>query len=143
MTEKYNRFISVLDDEMVYITDKKGLKTLDDFIEEVKKEYLEDYNESEVKERHDEIIEVATDRYDDYLYSNCMSGFEIEDTLNRLYDENRELKRDYDTLKRQDNARKMYQRDLEHKLDSLTGLWVTDKDVSDEDKEMYHMWRLK
>lgn len=149
MTEKYKRFTSVLDDELVYIVDKENLKELDDFIKEVTNEYLEDYSNEEIKERMQEIEDLARDRYDDYLYENSLPGFEILDLLNNFYTENQRLKNDFDTLKRQDNARKEYNKELIHKLhglihklDSLNGLWVTDQNVSEADKKKYHMWRL-
>ena len=34
-------------------------------------------------------------------------------------------------------------KELTHQLDSLSGLWVTDQPVTDDDKNKYHMWRLK
>jgi hypothetical protein len=142
MTEKYKRFTSVLDDELMYIVDKEDLKELDDFIKEVTTEYLEDYSEEEIKERMQEIEDLAHDRYDDYLYENSLPGFEILDLLNNFYTENQRLKNDLDTLKRQDTARKGYNKKLMHKLDSLSGLWVTDQQVSENDKKKYHMWRL-
>lgn len=60
----------------------------------------------------------------------------IIEKLNELNDEN-------ETLKLQDNDRKGYNKKLMHKLDSLSGLWVTDQQVSENDKKKYHMWRLE
>lgn len=100
---KYQRFESLLDDEMVYIADKKNLKQLDDFIEEVTNEYRQDYSEEETKERFDEIEEIAVDRYDDYLYENSLTGNEILELLNNLYDENIDLKKENQKLREYKN----------------------------------------
>ena len=96
---KYQRFESLLDDEMVYIADKKDLKELDDFIKEVTNEYRQDYSEEETKERFDEIEEIAVDRYDDYLYENSLTGAEILNLLNSLYGENIDLKEENQKLR--------------------------------------------
>ena len=96
---KYQRFESLLDDEMMYIADKKDLKELDDFIKEVTNEYHQDYSEDEVKERFDEIEEIAVDRYDDYLYENSLTGNEILELLNNLHDENIDLKEENQKLR--------------------------------------------
>ena len=83
MTE---RFMKLFEDEVYYIVDTEGLKTLQDFIDETTREYInEGYS-------YDIIKEVAQEEYNEYLYQHSMSATENVDTLNGLYNENKELK---------------------------------------------------
>lgn len=79
------RYISIVLDELYYTIDTKGLKTLQDFINEIKEEYKEEnYNE-------DYITELANDEYNDYLYEHSLSGSEVETLLNTYEQKTREL----------------------------------------------------
>jgi len=76
MTE---RFKKIFEDEVFYITDTKGLKTLDDFIKEITADYIqEEYS-------HDIIKEVAQEEYNEYLYEHSMTAEEITTKLNKYY----------------------------------------------------------
>lgn len=79
MTE---RFIKLFEDEVYYLVDTEGLKTLQDFIDETTKDYInEGYS-------YDIIKEVAKEEYDEYLYEHTMSAQENIDLLNKFYIEN-------------------------------------------------------
>ena len=83
MTE---RFIKLFEDEVYYLVDTEGLKTLQDFIDETTRDYInEGYS-------HDIIKEVAQEEYNEYLYEHTMSATENVNTLNGLYNENKQLK---------------------------------------------------
>lgn len=90
MTERY---ILVSDDEYVYTLDtfSKDYKTLEDFekeeIEKAKKEGID------IDEYEDEILLKAHDKYWEWVYEYHMEADEVNDMLNNLYEENKQLKK--------------------------------------------------
>ena len=79
------RYISIVLDELYYTIDIKGLKTLTDFINEIKEEYLEEGYTI------DDIEEIAGENYNGYLYEHSLSGSEVEALLNTYEQKTREL----------------------------------------------------
>ncbi len=84
MTEK--RFVDIDDDELYYITDTKGLKTLEDYIKE--------FSKPEYELTKDEILEKAKEEYWQLIYEASMTATENVNMLNELYEENKQLKKD-------------------------------------------------
>ena len=89
MSEK--RFVAIDDDELYYITDTKGLKTLDDYIKE--------FSKPEYEFTEDEALEHAKEEYWQMIYENSMTATENVDTLNKLDHENFELALELETHK--------------------------------------------
>lgn len=81
MTEK--RFVAIDDDEVYYITDTKGLKTLDDFIKE--------FSKPEYGFTEDEALEHAKEEYWQLIYEASMTATENVNMLNELHEENKHL----------------------------------------------------
>ena len=82
-----DRFQKIFEDEIFYITDTKGLKTLDDFIKQIKTDYInEGYS-------HDIIKEVAQEEYNEYLFEHSMTAEEITIKLNQYYNECKRAKK--------------------------------------------------
>lgn len=81
MTEK--RFVAIDEDEVYYITDTKGLKTLEDYIKE--------FSKPEYEFTKDEAVEKAKEEYWQMIYEASMTATENVDTLNKLDHENFEL----------------------------------------------------
>ena len=91
MTDKLTkRFVSIDNGEVYYITDTQNLKTLNDYIQEFKKPEYE-FTEKEA-------ISAAKEEYWQMIYENSMSAKENEDMLNRLFEENEQLKRENELL---------------------------------------------
>lgn len=82
MTEK--RFVAIDEDELYYITDTKGLKTLEDYIKE--------FSKPEYKFTEDEVLENAQEEYWQLIYEASMTATENVNMLNELYEENEKLK---------------------------------------------------
>ena len=89
MTEK--RFVAIDDDELYYITDTKGLKTVDDFIKE--------FSKPEYEFTKDEAVEKAKEEYYQMIYEASMTATENVNMLNELYEENEWLKEENRKLK--------------------------------------------
>ena len=86
MTEN-KRFVKIFEDEVFYITDThKANKTLKDFRSEIALDCLNHGGYSPGI-----IDEVAFEEYNEYLYENSMTGTEITDQLNTLFEENKKL----------------------------------------------------
>ena len=89
MTEKY---IVVSDDEYCYTLDTQaeGYRTLEDFekeeFENAKKENVD------IKEYEDAILEFASDKYWEWVYDNFLEPDTVNDIMNALVEENKELK---------------------------------------------------
>ena len=84
MTNKRYKTIDL--DEIHYIIDTKGLKTVTDYEREAKEEYNgDDFTK-------DEIARFAHEDYLDYLYEHSLSGEEVEKRLNTYEHENQLLK---------------------------------------------------
>lgn len=84
MTEK--RFVAIDDDEVYYITDTKGLKTLEDYIKE--------FSKPEYEFTEDEVLEHAKEEYWQLIYEASMTATENVNWLNNLYEENKKFKKD-------------------------------------------------
>lgn len=83
MTEN-KRYVALdNNEEIYYITDTKGLKTLEDYIKEFSKE---EYGFTE-----EETLSVAKEEYWQMIYENSMSATENVRRLNELNDENKNL----------------------------------------------------
>ena len=77
------RFVAIDNDEVYYITDTQGLKTLEDYIKE--------FSKPEYEFTKDEALEKAKEEYWQMIYENSMTATENVDTLNKLDHENFEL----------------------------------------------------
>lgn len=73
MTKRYEYCVNEAD--CYRIADMTNCKTLEQFIEDAKKEYHEWYTEEEIKE-------LAKDEYADYIYNHGLEGYEVIDKLN-------------------------------------------------------------
>lgn len=73
------RYVAIDHEEVYYITDTDGLKTLDDFIKE--------FSKSEYEFTEDEILSAANEAYWEMIYENSMTAKENVDELNDLYEE--------------------------------------------------------
>ncbi len=89
MTEK--RFVAIDDEELYYITDTKGLKTVEDFIKE--------FSKPEYEFTEDEVVENAKEEYWQMIYEASMTATENVNMLNELYEENKELKEQFNRLR--------------------------------------------
>lgn len=81
MSEK--RFVELDCDEVYYITDTEGLKTLNDYIEE--------FSKAEYEFDEEEALSVAKEEYWEMIYENSMSAYENVSMLNQLFEENKQL----------------------------------------------------
>lgn len=91
MTEKNERYYYHDFGEYCTITDtKEHPETLNDFYNELVNDgYLEDYdNDKEV------VLELAEEKYHDYLQDNCLSPIEIVRRLNEQEERIKELKKE-------------------------------------------------
>ena len=89
MTERY---ISVTDDEYCYFLDTKdkNYKTLEDF---EKQEFKNAKKEGkDIKEYEDDILQVASDKYWEWVYDNHLECSDVEMIVNKLYEENQSQK---------------------------------------------------
>ncbi len=89
MNEK--RFVTIDDDEVYYITDTQGLKTLEDYIKE--------FSKPEYEFMEDEAVEKAKEEYYQMIYEESMTATENVNMLNELYEENEWLKEENRKLK--------------------------------------------
>ncbi len=80
------RFVAIDNDEIYYITDTKGLKTLDDYIKE--------FNKPEYEFDEEEANRVAQEEYWQMIYENSMGAKENVNLLNNFYKENEQLKKE-------------------------------------------------
>lgn len=89
MTEKY---ILVSDEEYCYTlnTQSEHYKTLEDFekqeLENAKKDNVD------INEYEDKILQLANDNYWDWIYNNHLEADDVNDIINTLTDENKQLK---------------------------------------------------
>lgn len=89
MTEKY---ILVSDEEYCYTLDTldENYKTLEDF---EKQEFENAKNDNvDIEEYEDEILQLASDKYWDWVYTNHLEADTVNDIINELFDENEQLK---------------------------------------------------
>lgn len=77
------RYVAIDYEEVYYITDTEGLKTLDDFIKE--------FSKPEYEFTQDEILSTAKESYWQMIYENSMSAKDNVDKLNELNCENKNL----------------------------------------------------
>ncbi|MBQ6220147.1 MAG: hypothetical protein IJH63_10415 [Methanobrevibacter sp.] len=77
-----NRFVKLLDDEIYYLVDTKGLKSLEDF----KEEYYHCDDSEEFSE--DEVLRMAMEDYYEYLYEYSLTADENLALLNNFNNEN-------------------------------------------------------
>ena len=108
------------------------------------------------------MCEIRFEVFDKHNHNECVYDIELKEywslgsvveLLNQLNDENHLLRVKLDTHKhplwstreseRIVNELKQENTRLKHQLDSLSGLWVTDQEVDEQDKNKYHMWRLE
>lgn len=91
MTEKY---ILVTDEEYCYTLDTSDehYKTLEDFekqeFENAKKDNVD------IKEYEDAILQLANDKYWDWVYNSHLEADTVNDILNQLVNENEQLKKE-------------------------------------------------
>lgn len=107
MTKRYEYCVNEAD--CYRIADMTNCKTLEQFIEDVKKEHHEWYTEEEIKE-------LAKDEYADYIYNHGLEGYEVIDKLNEQDQRIQELEDENQHYK--------------HLFQDL-GLLMTDEDVMD------------
>lgn len=120
MNEK--RFVAIDDDELYYITDTEGLKTVDDFIKE--------FSKPEYEFTKDEAMEHAKEEYWQMIYEASMTATENVELLNKLYDENNELKQLLEEIR--------------HEITCIDGLTATDStNIQENIKDNYHMFQLE
>ena len=84
MTKRFEYCVNEAD--CYRIADMTGCKTLEQFIEDVKKEHHEWYTEEEIKE-------LAEEEYADYIYNHGLEGYEVIDKLNEQDQRIQELKK--------------------------------------------------
>lgn len=89
MTEKY---ILVSDDEYCYTLDTSDehYKTLEDF---EKQEFENAKNDGvNIEDYEDEILTIANDKYWEWVYNNHLEADTVNDIMNQLVEENKELR---------------------------------------------------
>ena len=89
MTDKY---IIVSDDEYVYTldTEAEDYKTLEDFekieFENAKKDGID------IKDYEDAILQLASDKYWEWVYNYHLEADDCNDLMNKLHEENQHIK---------------------------------------------------
>ena len=86
ISEMYEKYISVSDDEYSYILDTtmEDFKTLDDF-EQMEFEKFEKDGE-DIKLCEDDILQKASDKYWDWVFDNYMACYHVVELLNEQND---------------------------------------------------------
>lgn len=114
------------DGEIYYITDTKGLKTLNDYIEE--------FSKAEYEFTEEEALSTAKEEYWQMIYENSMSANENVNMLNDLLEENEKLKSTNmemeDYLARLEEKNEQLKKRNENQYNQLNELWRL---IEDED----------
>lgn len=120
------RFVMIDDGEIYYITDTKGLKTLNDYIEE--------FSKAEYEFTEEEALSTAKEEYWQMIYENSMSANENVNMLNDLLEENEKLKSTNmemeDYLARLEEKNEQLKKRNENQYNQLNELWRL---IEDED----------